>query len=129
MLVIVKKPGLKAEKLNISDELESLQAQVEGYIEFVHIKPLHERGISVIVNDEGKLQGLNTCIVMVDSKYDIVESLEGNVLFTGLKYTEDGPSCDSLSEEQIDFLNEYIFENDAKYSCDKGYIIDSVRVD
>ena len=129
MLVVVKKPGEKAERKNISDEIESLQAQVEGYIEFVYIKPLKDRGIFVIVNDEGKIHDLNPNIVMIDNKYNVVESLVGNVMFTGSRFDEeDGPCCDSLSEEQIEFLNEYVFNNTAKYSCDKGYIIDSVKI-
>ena len=119
MLVVVKKPGEKAERKNISDEIESLQAQVEGYIEFVYIKPLKDRGIFVIVNDEGKIYDLNPNIVMIDNKYNVVGSRFDE---------EDGPCCDSLSEEQIEFLNEYVFNNTAKYSCDKGYIIDSVKI-
>ena len=131
MLVIVKKPGVKAEELDISHELESLQAQVDGYIEFVHIKQLHERGIAVIVNDEGKIHGLPVNIAMVNNEYDVVETLVGNVLFTGLKYSSEGPSCSSLSKDQIEFINEFIFDNDLKFTIDSdyGYIIDSVRID
>lgn len=105
MRVLVKRPGLGIEEKDIKDELESYQREVEGYIEFVHIPSFHERGISVIVNDEGLLLGLPANIYYeVDGKPFEDEILVGNVLFTGTRIGKDGMECCDLTDEQVKFI-------------------------
>ena len=58
MKVIRKKPGCAPEIIDIDNTLESLQAEVDGYIEAVTISA----DAVVICNEEGLLRGLpNNC--------------------------------------------------------------------
>lgn len=66
--VVFKKPNEKPEKMEIEHTLEKLQELVDGYIEIVPAN--NDKSILMIVNEEGKLRGLepniwigNTCIV------------------------------------------------------------------
>ena len=62
--VIIKKPNETAKIHFIDTGLEELQNIVDGYIEYPYIKQFHEKGISIIVNEEGKLINLEPSIAL-----------------------------------------------------------------
>ncbi len=81
MKVIRKKPGCKAEVIEVENTLEALQQEVGGYIEVVTLP----YGAALICNEEGRILGLpdngRACGV------DVV----GTVLIVG---TKDEEFCD-----------------------------------
>ena len=54
MIAIIKRPGQPAVSQEVENSLKALQNLVGGYIETVSLP----HGICMIVNEEGKLQGL-----------------------------------------------------------------------
>lgn len=107
MTVLVIKPNEHPVVKRISNELESLQHEVDGYIECIY--PFDDM-VALICNEEGKNQGrqLNRGLYDEDGKlYDIVA---GTFLIVGLGEED---LC-SLTEEQIEkfrdmFYNPEIF--------------------
>lgn len=59
---LTKRPGEPPRHVNISNSLEALQKNVEGYIEVVTLVPYDEEkdlvGLAVICNEEGRLKGM-----------------------------------------------------------------------
>lgn len=57
---LVKRPGEIPRHVNVSNSLEALQKNVEGYIEVVSICPWDGKhiGLAVICNEEGRLKGM-----------------------------------------------------------------------
>lgn len=129
MLVIVKEPGQNPKKVNISEDLESVQGLVGGYIESVYIPSLSNMKIMVLVDDEGLLKEKSPNIVRVDRSKNILDCLHGNVVFTGSELTIDGLEWVSLSENQVNFLYKNIFHAPLKYTSKEGIILDSVSME
>lgn len=73
MRVIRKKPGQDYEWVDISNTLESLQHEVEGYIEVVPIGP----DTIVVCNEEGSLVGLKDNVDICGYRF------VGTILITG----------------------------------------------
>lgn len=122
MRVLVKKPGAEeVQSVEIKeDSLEDLQHQVEGYIEFVRIAKFYNKGISILVNEEGLLQDLTPNIIYsADRRLSI---LVGNVLFTGTKVSSEGYECCSLTEEQGEFIKENL-NLETEFTSIKGNIL------
>jgi hypothetical protein len=128
MLVLVKEPGKEPKRVDVSEDLESMKELVGGYIESVHIPSLSNMKIMVLVDDEGLLKEKSPNIVRVDRSKNILDCLHGNVVFTGSKQTIDGLEWVSLTENQIDFLYENIFDAPLKYTSEGGLILDSVSM-
>lgn len=93
VLVGVKEPGKPIDFRVVRDKLETWQGLVGGYIEVTRTN-LH--GIMAIVNEEGKLEGLEP---NVNLGWDV---LVGTVVFVG----EGGENFGSLTEEDIKELKE-----------------------
>ena len=76
--VIIKRPGVKPYKTNISDSLKNLQNTVGGNIETVTLR----EDMTFIVNEEGRLLGLpyNCTVCGID--------LYGTVIVIGVKGDE-----------------------------------------
>lgn len=86
----------------IDNDLKSLQNEVGGYIEIPYLSQrLADKGINLIINEEGKIQGLEKQLYVIDDKGNILDIIYGNCLFTSRN--EDGDTV-GLSQEQIDFL-------------------------
>lgn len=102
----------------IGKGLHHLQAFVGGYIEIPYIsEELSSRNISVIINEEGKLQGLRpTIAIMVGDK--IVDTLNGNVIFAS--YDTEKEEFVSLSSEQVSFVSNYIRGDSLVYHDENG---------
>ena len=124
--VIIKKPNETAKIHFIDTGLEELQNIVDGYIEYPYIKQFHEKGISIIVNEEGKLINLGPSIAL-NHKGKMIDYFCGNVIFVGTKETEDGIENDSLTDEQINFFKEKVF-NGLKCITTNGDVLDVITI-
>ena len=129
MLVLVKEPGKEPKRVDVSEDLESVQGLVGGYIESVYIPTLSNMKIMVLVDDEGLLKEKSPNVVRVDRSKNILDCLHGNVVFTGSKQTIDGLEWVSLSENQVNFLYKNIFHAPLKYTSKEGIILDSVSME
>lgn len=86
----------------IDNDLKSIQNEVGGYIEIPYLsKRLADKGINLIINEEGKILDLEKQLYVIDDKGNILDIIYGNCLFTSRN--EDGDTV-GLSQEQIDFL-------------------------
>ena len=86
----------------IEDSLESLQEIVGGYIEMPNVSSLDEKGISMIINEEGKfISGLRPNAVFVDDHDEILDLVMGNIIYAA--YDEEGNTV-GLNDEQISYL-------------------------
>lgn len=94
MDVLVIEPGMEPVIRNIPTGLASLQTQVDGMIEVVY--PFTDP-VCLIMNEEGKLKGLEWNRALYDEKGQIYDVIAGTFLVAGL--TED--SFGSLTPEQI----------------------------
>ena len=77
---LVKRPGEIPHHVNISNSLEALQKNVEGYIETVTLA----EDLVIICNEEGKIRDLPyNCTICG-------EDLVGTILMVGVVTNEDG---------------------------------------
>ena len=81
----------------IDDTLEALQEEVGGWIDIPYLsEELNKLGIDVIINDEGKLIGLDPELILFYEN-EIADIVCGNILFAS--HDEEGNTV-GLSEEQ-----------------------------
>lgn len=95
MNVLLVQPESYPKEVTIESGLESLQAAVGGSIEAVY--PF-EDNVGLIVNEEGKLEGLPLNRALRDDQGDIYDIIAGDFLVVGL--TED--DFGSLTPEQLE---------------------------
>ena len=104
MRVLTLENGLLQEK-EIENTLESLQKIVGGWIEIPYISHrFREEVIDVIINEEGKLIGLEPQIAVVrkdDNK--ILDLIAGNCIFAS--HDEEGNTVE-LTDKQIEIIKE-----------------------
>ena len=95
---------------DIKNNLSTLQGIVGGNIEIPYIsKELYEKGIDMIINEEGKLINLKTSMFVIDKETNqILDSIKGNVIFTS--HDDEGNTI-SLNAEQIGFLTTLLDDN------------------
>lgn len=93
--VLLIKPGAFPQPVSIGSELQDLQAAVGGYIEVTY--PFEEQA-ALVVNEEGKLNGLPLNRAIRTDDGDIADIIAGNFLVVGL--SED--SFASLSPELME---------------------------
>ena len=86
---LIIKPRKSPKEVEIENTLESLQSQVEGYIEI--IRPINHLGVVLLVNEEGKIMKLPY------NRYIQGNLIRGNILVLG---EEDGEFI-SLTDSQI----------------------------
>ena len=79
--VLLVKPGMYPQSVQIGGELEDLQKAVGGDIEAVH--PYNEP-VALIVNDEGKLNGSELNRALRDNEGQIYDIVAGDFLVVGL---------------------------------------------
>ena len=85
MTVLYVKPGEKPKRIEIENDLEALQRAVGGYIEAVYP---YEDPVALIVNEEGKLNGLPLNRALRDEDNDIYDIVAGTFLVVGLGESE-----------------------------------------
>jgi hypothetical protein len=88
--VIIVAPKKKPEVAEITNELTVLQKLVGG-----HIECIRQSGYDIIINEEGKLEGLEPNFLI----YDGIDYVAGTAVFAGVDYAEG--EFKSLSDEQI----------------------------
>ena len=79
--VLLVKPGMYPQAVQIGSELEDLQKAVGGDIEAVY--PYNEP-VALIVNDEGKLNGSELNRALRDNEGQIYDIVAGDFLVVGL---------------------------------------------
>lgn len=103
MRVLKIEPNKFIKEIEIEEGLKSLQKEVDGFIEIPYInEELYKNNIDIIINEEGKLDGLDPSIAVIDKETnEPLDLLVGNVLFTG--FTEEGETV-GLTDEQISII-------------------------
>ena len=81
MTVLCVKSGEKPKRIEIENDLDALQRAVGGYIEAVYP---YEDPVALIVNEEGKLNGLPLNRALRDEDNDIYDIVAGPFLVVGL---------------------------------------------
>ena len=104
MKVLVLSNGVFEEK-EIENTLKALQEIVGGWIEIPFIsEKLYEEGIDIIINEEGKLIGLEPQIAIVQKgKNKILDLVMGNCIFAS--HDEEGNTI-GLNDRQIKVIEE-----------------------
>lgn len=94
MNVLLVEPGKYPREVTVGTELEDLQEAVGGYIEVTY--PFEEE-VGLIVNEEGKINGLPLNRAVRDENGEIMDVIAGSFLVVGL--TEE--SFGSLTPDQM----------------------------
>lgn len=95
MKVVYREPGKSPEVREIDNDLKVLQELVGGYIETVRFND-----ITMIINEEGKLNGLPVNFLMVDN--GCAQAIVGPVIFC----RSEGFDFTSLKDEDIEMIQE-----------------------
>lgn len=95
----------KLKEQEIENTLESLQKIVDGWIEIPFLSErFAEEEIDIVINEEGKLIGLDPQIVVIDkSTFRPVELVVGNCIF--VSHDEEGNTV-GLTDKQISIVRE-----------------------
>ena len=96
MKILYIAPGKEPEVKEIPTGLESMQHEVEGYIEAVYP---YEDPVALICNDEGKINGLPLNRALKDDSGKIYDVIAGNFLVVGLTDDDFGSLSDELIEK------------------------------
>lgn len=108
MKVLVLENGNLEEK-EIENTLESLQEIVGGWIEIPFLsRRFADEGIDVIINEEGKLIGLEPQIAVLQrGTFELVDLVAGNCIFAS--HDEYGDTI-GLTDKQIKVIKEELRE-------------------
>lgn len=99
---------LQVNEEKYSDSYDMLCDLVGGYIEVMsYVAEFRERGISLVINEEGKIINLEPSMVFLN-KGNIVDMVMGNVVF--VKVDEEGNTI-PLNDEDVVFVEKYINSN------------------
>ncbi len=113
MTVLLVEPNQHPRPVEIGTELEDLQKAVGGYIEVVY--PFEDQ-VGLIVNEEGKLDGLPLNRALRDDSGEIYDIIAGTFLVVGLTEEDFG----SLSPEQIKTYEEKFHSPEAFIRMGRG---------
>ena len=99
MKILVIKPYQKPEVVEIDHTLEAMQAVVGGYIEEVY--PFEDE-VALVVNEEGKINGLPMNRFLFDDDGNLLDIIVGNFFICG------APSdCDSFTDIPDELIAKY----------------------
>ena len=96
MTVLLIKPGMEPEVVDIDSGLESLQEAVGGDI--AATCP-YEDPVAIICNDNGKIMNLPWNRALCDENGEIYDIIAGNFLIVGLTEEDFGSLSDELIEK------------------------------
>ena len=96
LTVLCVKPGEKPKRIEIEGGLDALQRAVGGYIEAVYP---YADPVALIVNEEGKLNGLPLNRALRDEENDIYDIVAGPFLIVGLGESEFASLTPALMEK------------------------------
>jgi hypothetical protein len=103
MKVIIVEPNKPARVAEIGDSLKDMQKAVGGYIQAVY--PYADL-ISLVANEEGKLDGLPLNRALRDESGEIYDILSGTFLITGLSEDNFASLPDDLTEKYLNMFRE-----------------------
>lgn len=103
MDVLLVKPGMYPQQVQIGSELEDLQKAVGGDIEATY--PF-EDPVALVLNEEGKLNGSDLNRALRDSQGNIYDIVAGDFLVVGLGEE----NFDSLSPELMDKFEKHFHQ-------------------
>ena len=106
LTVLLVEPNRYPKVVEIGSDLSNLQKAVGGYIEVVY--PFEEK-VGLIVNEEGKMNGLPLNRALRDENGEVYDVVAGSVLVTGL--TEE--SFASLTQAQINKFEKLFHQPEA----------------
>ena len=104
--VLSIRPNMYPEEMKVGNSLEDLQLAVSGYIEVVH--PFDDQ-VALIVNEEGKLHGLENNRAIRDEQGEIIDIISGSFLVVG----DDGDKFRSLTPEELKKFEEKFHQPEA----------------
>lgn len=117
--LLLKTGSIDVEEIQTDGSLSDLQSLVDGYIECPFIsEQLYNHGISVCINEEGKLRELPVSMIIVDENRRMLDVVCGNVVFAN--HTINGQLCD-LTDEQVGFVRNLL--SDFATSPDSGLAV------
>lgn len=96
MTVLLVKPGMEPEVVDIDSGLESLQEAVGGDIAATYP---YEDPVAIICNDNGKIMNLPWNRALRDENGEIYDIIAGNFLIVGLTEEDFGSLSDELIEK------------------------------
>lgn len=101
MIALFKQPGKAMQKVNITNNLKTLQSLVEGNIESLY--PFAEK-VCLLFNEDGKSLSLQPNVALAKDK-KLYDYIAGNIILVGL--AEDGFSSieQSLIPRCLDLFN------------------------
>lgn len=98
MKVVVVEPMRRPYVKDIDEGLESLQHEVDGYIEAVY--PFDDE-VAIVCNEEGKLNGQMPNRGLFDDNGKLYDILVGTFLVVGLTEEDFGSLSDELAEKYV----------------------------
>ena len=96
MDVLLIKPGMYPQQIQIGTELEDLQKAVGGDIQAVYP---YEEEVALIMNEEGKMQGFELNRSLRDEKGEAYDIIAGDFLVVGLGEEDFGPLSPELMKQ------------------------------
>lgn len=114
--VLRVEPGRVPYEKQINYDLESIQSEVEGYIETVYTHV--DTAVALIVNEEGKLEGLPYNRALRDEKGNIYDVIVGNFLIVGIM----GEDFCSLTDNQVKRFK-HMFMIPEEFNITKGKLV------
>lgn len=120
---IIKKSNEKYQITEIDNGLESLQDAVGGYIEAPFFPILEKHGITMFINEEGKLLDLPPSIAVIING-ELFDFICGNAVFTS---SDDDGNTTSLNNEQIEII-EKLLNNSKKCMTSDGILLDVIEM-
>lgn len=118
---ILIKPKSLPERITIKNELKTFQSLVKGYIECFD---LPDEGITIICNEEGKINGLDLNRSIKDNNGNTVDIIAGNMVIVGIDYAEG--EFISLTEKQTEEITEKFYHPEIFFKHnDKLHIINT----
>ena len=113
--IVICEVGKEIREGTVEDKLESLQNLVGGNIEFFDL----DDEISIICNEEGKINGLELNRVIRDEDNQIIEAIAGDFFIVGNDYKTG--NLKSLTPEQIEKMTEK-FKYPERIYCINGTV-------
>lgn len=121
--VIIKNSNEKCFITEIEQDLKSLQNAVGGYIEAPYVPVLTENGITMFINEEGKLLNLKPSIAIM-SNGEFIDVIAGSAVFTS---SDEKGNTIGLNNEQIEIVKKFLNSNKKCITLD-GIILDLIDI-
>lgn len=108
--VMIKRVGENPEIVEVEKiTLGYMQKQVKGFIEIPYLSDaLNARRIDIVINEEGKLEGMEPNMLLLGDGFDVIDVIVGDILFVA--HDGEGGTI-GLSDEQIKDLNNIFKHN------------------